>query len=103
MRFTLVFENESESYGSSYDMIFTPNPCWVQGDNLILELNPESPILQEESVLKLLQQEEITFVESCVVIVHKIGHGTIDSLAAIKKELEDLDIKYRIIDFEELK
>jgi hypothetical protein len=42
-------------------------------------------------------------VERCVVIVHKIGHGTIDSLATIKKELEDLDIKYRIIDFEELK
>lgn len=103
MRFTLVFENDAEGFGSSYDLVFAPNPCWVQGDNLKLELNPENPNLEAGSIHSLLMQEEITYVEKCVVVVHHVGHGTIDSLETIKKELEDLDIKYRIIDFEELK
>lgn len=102
MRFTLVFENDAEGYGSSYDLLFAPNPCWVQGDNLILSLNPEGTVLREGSIQALLQQEEITYVEKCVVVVHKVGHGTGQSLELLKKELEDIGIAYRVVDFEEL-
>lgn len=89
MRFTLVFENDAEGFGSSYDLLFTPNPTWVQGDNLILDLNPENPLLQPRSVQRLLEAEEITYVEKYTVIVHHVGHGDVDCLESLKKDLEN--------------
>lgn len=102
MRFTLVFENDAESFGSSYDLLFTPNPVWVQGDNLILELNPDSPLLEAGSVHKLMEQEEITYVEKCIIIVHHVGHGDVGCLEMLKKDLEDAGILYKVVDFGEL-
>lgn len=28
MRFTLVFENNQEGIGASYDLLFAPSPIW---------------------------------------------------------------------------
>jgi len=102
MRFTLVFENDAESFGSSYDLLFTPNPLWVQGDNLIMELNIDNPTLESGCVQRLLVKEEITYVEKCIIIVHHVGHGDIECLEMLKKDLEDADILYKVVDFGEL-
>ncbi len=102
MRFTLVFDNLAEGYGSSYDLLFTPSPVWVQGDNLILDLNPESPQLKAGSVQRLIEQEEIQYVEKCIIVVHHVGHGDVDSLEILKKDLENADIEYRIVDFNDI-
>lgn len=102
MRFTLVFENDAEGFGSSYDLLFAPCPIWAMGENWILNLNPDNPHLQPGSVQRLLEHEKLD-VKKCIVVVHHIGHGSIECLELLKKDLENADIKYRVIDFEELK
>jgi hypothetical protein len=99
MRFSLIFENNAEGYGSSYDLIFAPCPCWVQGNYEILNMNPESPELLPGSVNRLIEKEKLGFVKKCIVIVHSVGQGDEKSLKQLMRDLDDLDILFKIVDF----
>lgn len=99
MKFSLVFENNAEGYGSSYDLIFAPCPCWVQGNNEILNLNPETPELLPGSVKKLLDIEKLMFVNKCIIIVHSVGQGDEKSLKQLIRDLDELGILFKVIDF----
>ncbi|WP_372998481.1 hypothetical protein [Lutispora sp.] len=67
-----------------------------------MNLNPQNPYLQAGSINRLLEQEKLQHVKKCVIIVHSIRHGDIESLELLKKELENKEIKYKIVDFGEL-
>jgi hypothetical protein len=103
MKFSLVFENNEEGVGSSYDLLFAPCPVFAQGENWVLNLNPDNPHLQPGSVQRLLEQENLEHVKKCVIVVHSGGHGDIESLELLKKDLDNANLIYRVIDFGELK
>ena len=63
MKFTLVFEKNDEGRGASYDLLFIPCPVFAQGENRVLNLNPETPHLQPGSIQRLLQQEKLQDVK----------------------------------------
>ncbi|GAB6106083.1 MAG: hypothetical protein CVU84_17320 [Firmicutes bacterium HGW-Firmicutes-1] len=102
MRFTLVFENKQEGIGASYDLLFAPCPIWDAAGNHILNLNPQDPYLNSGCVKRLIEQEHLQGVEKCVLIIHSIGHGDDKSLKTLRADLDALDIKYSIVDFQEL-
>lgn len=99
----MVFENNEEGKGASYDLLFAPNPVWSQGENWVINLDPHDPNLKPGSVLKLLEQEKIKHVKKCIIIVHENGLGSADCLEIIKKDLENVNILYKVISFRELK
>lgn len=101
MRVTLVFENRKEGSGTSYDLLFAPCPIWVTGETEILNLNSQYPYLNPGCVARLVEKENLLQnVKKCVIVIHFVGNGGIESLNIIKRDLEKLNIKYRIIDFE---
>ena len=102
MRFTLVFENIEEGRGASYDLLFAPCPIWAIGEEMILNLNPNNPLLQTGSVQQLIELENLQRIKKCVIVVHHVGHGEIESLELLKNDLENADIIYKIVDFLEL-
>ncbi|WKY46630.1 hypothetical protein Q5O24_09590 [Eubacteriaceae bacterium ES3] len=103
MRFTLVFENQQEGIGASYDLLFAPCPIWDAAGTEIINLNPQDPYLNPGCVTRLIEHEHLQGVEKCIIVIHAVGHGDENSLAVIKADLEDLNIKYRVIDFIEIK
>lgn len=103
MRFTLVFENNQEGIGASYDLLFAPCPIWVAGENEILNLNPHDPYLNQGCVSRLLEKENLQDVKKCVIVIHSIGHGGIKSLNILKNDLSAAGIKYGVIDFDGIK
>lgn len=104
MKFTLIFETTEESIDLSYGLVFIPSPAFVRGQGeLIINLNPENPHYLEGSLKKLIEKENLYNIYRCVVVIHNTGNGTIKDMDALKKDLENTDIKYKIITFEELK
>ncbi len=103
MKFTLVFENNQEGSGASYDLLFAPCPIWAMGEKTIINLNPSDPHLNPGCISRLIEQEKLQAVKKCVIIVHSIGHGGIESLDILKSELKAAGIKYGVIDFDGIK
>ena len=102
MRFTLVFENNQEGSGASYDLLFAPCPIWATGENQILNLNPHDPYLNPGCVSRLIKQEILQAIKKWIIVVHSIGHGGIDGLNILKSDLKAVGIKYCVIDFDEI-
>ena len=103
MRYSLVFENNQEGIGASYDLLFAPCPIWVMGEREIINLNPQSPHLYPDCVSRLLDKEKLQGVKKCVLIVHTIGNGDLSSLEILKSDLTKNEVKYCVIDFSEIK
>lgn len=100
MRFSVIFENNQEGIGASYDLLFAPCPIWVAGKKEIINLNPSEPVLNSDCVIKLIECENLHDIKKCIIVVHSIGHAGLDSLNILKSALEVEGIKYCVIDFE---
>ncbi|PKM67299.1 MAG: hypothetical protein CVU95_07680 [Firmicutes bacterium HGW-Firmicutes-2] len=103
MRFTLVFENQQEGIGASYDLLFAPSPIWDAAGKEILNLNPQDPYLNSGSVKRLIEHEQLQGIEKCIIVVHSVGLGDDKSLAVLKADLDQMKIKYSVVDFREIK
>jgi hypothetical protein len=49
MHFTLVFSG-AEGHDLSFGLVFVPSPCWVRGDDVVLNVNPLVPHLESGSI-----------------------------------------------------
>lgn len=93
MKFTVVFGSH-ESYDFSYGLVFVPSPCWVKAEEVLVNLNPESPHYQLGSVRKLLEKEGAsaaalaTGPRRCVVVSHDLGHGSQEDLERLETDLQ---------------
>ena len=92
MHFTLVFSG-AEGHDLSFGLVFIPNPCWVRGDDLVLNLNPREPRLEAGSVARLLNaagiRDEVAEAgRRCALVVHSGGHGTPEDWELLAGELE---------------
>lgn len=103
MRFTLVFENQQEGIGASYDLLFEPCPIWDAAGKEILNLNPQDPNLNPGCVKRLIEHEQLQGVEKCVIVIHLVGQGDDKTLEVLKADLDQLNIKYSVVDFREIK
>lgn len=98
MKFTVTFTTQDtpgpgESCDLSYGLVFIPSPCWIRGEGEVLvKLNPESPLYQLGSVCILLQKEKIIKRINCtgaLILIHNIGHGTQEDLNLLEKDLSN--------------
>ena len=90
MKFTVTFSSSNESEDLSFGLVFIPCPVWVQGENEIINLNPDNPHYQAGSVRKLMEKIPALMRlqnKHCVVLVHAIGDG---SQADLKFLMADL-------------
>lgn len=99
MRFTVVFENQQEGIGASYDLLFAPCPIWSAGGKEIINLNPQDPYLNPGCVKRLIEHEQLQDVERCVVVIHSVGLGDDKSLKVLEDDLDVLKIKYKVVNF----
>lgn len=92
MHFTVVFRG-SESVDLSYGLVFIPCPCWVKGNDTVINLNPSTPLLEPGSVARLIDHENLRSLlaidtQQCTIVVHPEGHGSATDLAQVRSELE---------------
>lgn len=92
MHFTVVFSG-AEGHDLSFGLVFIPSPCWVRGDDVVLNLNPRTPELEPGFVARLLdttgvRDEVLASGRRCTVVVHAGGHGVSAHLAMLVEELE---------------
>jgi len=103
MRFTVVFENQQEGIGASYDLLFAPCPIWSAGGKEIINLNPQDPYLNPGCVKRLIEHEQLQGIEKCVIAVHSVGLGDGNSLKVLEDDLDVLKIKYIVVNFSDIK
>jgi len=78
----------------SYGLVFIPNPKWIQGDQIVLDMKSAKPGYQPGSVKALLKKvglfRKLTKPLSATILVHRIGLGTahdyMDLIADLEKE-----------------
>jgi hypothetical protein len=92
MKFSIVFSSH-ESMDLSFGLTFTPNPAWIQGKKVIVNLNSETPAYQLGSFRKLLNAESITSKDladarSVCLLVHQTGRGTQNDLNVLSRDIE---------------
>ena len=81
MHFTVHLRGEN-TYESdhSYGLVFIPNPKWIQGDQIVLDMKSTKPGYQMGSVKALLKKvglfRKLTKPLSATILVHQIGLGT---------------------------
>jgi hypothetical protein len=101
MHFTVVF-GAGESSDRSYGLVFIPNPCWVRGSEIVLNLNPRTPELEPGAVRRLIDQERLRgdLAEggnTCTLIAHPAGHGTLKELHLLQEELAAESLSVRVV------
>lgn len=78
----------------SYGLVFIPNPKWVQGNQIVLDMRSAKPGYQPGSVRALLKKvglfRKLTKPRSATILVHRIGLGMsrdyMDLIADLEKE-----------------
>lgn len=78
----------------SYGLVFIPNPKWLQGNQIVLDMRSAKPGYQPGSVRALLKKvglfNKLTKPRSATILVHRIGLGTsrdyMDLIADLEKE-----------------
>ncbi len=100
MHFTLVFQSH-ESEDLSISICFVPCICWVKGKDIVLNPHGENPVYKEGDLENFLLFSGFSPVEKNVaIIVHPEGHGTLQDLNLLKKDLSILGFTYQIMQFE---
>ena len=103
MHFTVAFRAH-EACDLSYGLVFIPCPAWVRGENVIINLNPQTPKYQPGSVQALLSKESILVEleegnQECIVIIHPAGHGTASDLEVLEMDLRDSGFSVKQLSF----
>jgi hypothetical protein len=64
----------------SYGLVFIPNPKWLQGDQIVLDMKSAKPGYQPGSVRALLKKaglfRKLKKPLGATILVHRIGLGT---------------------------
>lgn len=93
MHFTLVITGD-DSQDLSFGLNFIPNPCWLRGDQLLINLDPSNPRLAPGAVARLVAYLNLSTTLGpapwrCALLVHPTGHGTDDDFALLHRELRE--------------
>lgn len=76
----------------SYGLVFIPNPKWLQGDQIVLDMKSAKPGYQMGSVKALLKKvglfRKLTKPLSATILVHQIGFGTARDYTNLIADLE---------------
>ncbi len=102
MHFTVVFSGD-EGRDLSFGLVFISSPCWVRGDDTIVNLNPLAPRLEPGSVRRLFEATKIGAEVAragnrCTMVVHAGGHGGVEDLARVMHELKTAEMHAEIVD-----
>ena len=77
----------------SFGLVFIPNPKWVQGEQILLDMKSAKPGYQQGSVKALLKKvglfRKFTKPLSATVLVHRIGLGTPHDYMELITDLEN--------------
>jgi hypothetical protein len=76
----------------SYGLVFIPNPKWIQGDRIVLDMKSTKPGYQPGSVRALLKKvglsRKLTKPLNATILVHPIGLGTARDYTNLIADLE---------------
>lgn len=81
MHFTIHLRGDNTyEEDHSYGLVFIPNPKWIQGDRIVLDMKSEEPGYRMGSVKALLKAvgvfRKLAKPLSATILVHQIGLGT---------------------------
>lgn len=93
MHFTVHLRGENTyEEDHSYGLVFIPNPKWLQGSQVVLDMKSAKPGYQPGSVRALLKRaglfRKLTKPLSATILVHQIGLGTPRDYTELISDLE---------------
>ena len=103
MHFTVHLRGDN-TYESdhTYGLVFIPNPKWLQGDQIVLDMKSAKPGYQPGSVKALLKKvglfRKLTKPLSATILVHPIGLGTNHDYMDLIADLENEGFKTTIFE-----
>jgi hypothetical protein len=71
----------------------------VRGEQELINLNPENPHCQLGSIHKLVKLVGLDGIKYLIIRVHKDGNGNLDNLEMLKKDIDNISIKYKVVEF----
>ena len=94
MHFTVHLRgNNTSEADHSYGLVFIPNPKWIQGDRIVLDMKSAEPGYQLGSVTALLKKvglfRKLKKPLSATILVHRIGLGTARDYMDLIADLEN--------------
>ena len=103
MHFTIHLRGDNTyETDHSYGLVFIPNPKWLRGDQIILDMKSAKPGYQPGSVKALLKKAgifgKLTKPLSATILVHRIGLGTARDYTDLIADLEKEGFETRIFE-----
>ena len=97
MKFTVIFEHQGSNM--TYTLDFIPCPCWMNGEDLLINLNPKSPYYSDvkEGCKALMQSEGLSLPLRATVVVFSAGNGGDADLQALVKDMTSCGIELEIL------
>lgn len=90
MKFTVVFPSH-ESKDLSFGYVFIPCPCWIRGEEILINLHPEYGEYRNgdfQKILDYMDYPELDEMNSKVILViHPEGHGGESDLEQLVQEI----------------
>ena len=99
MKFSVIFDTHTAlGFNKTYTLDFVPSPCWMDGKELRINLNPESPHYSDvkEGCRKLMDSVGLSIPLRATVVALVDGLGEEQDLQALLKDMKSCGVEVEV-------